>query len=194
MTSTDPRIDVYLDTNVFDFLFTRGFDLCAELPLDEFRLLIPPEVMLEVKLITGTKLCFALATIERCCVKIDYPFGFSNSGQPPDEQRVAGFGVGRFFTKPESDFLHAQVAKSGPFNFEARRKLEQKVAPNEADRALGARSYRAAVLTCDKDRGPIRDAHLDAAHEDPGKRSRVVDLNNFCASNLSLKRFILNVL
>ncbi len=82
-------------------------------------------------------------------------------------------------------FEVAQIRKRGPLR--PPRKLNMTVSPNEADISVGARSFRAVVLSLDEKRkgrkGPINDA-LAAG-------GKVIFLNDFNTSGKSLRDFIL---
>jgi hypothetical protein len=74
-------MSVFIDSNVWNLLFNfrDKFDLCAELPPEEFRILIPREIEMELACIREEKAnlkAFIEATITRCRVETDTLFGF----------------------------------------------------------------------------------------------------------------------
>jgi hypothetical protein len=169
-------ISVYIDNNVWDFLFDRQMDLAAELPRDEFCICITREAEFEIPPMPPEKRAFAEATIARCGITTDVFFGFNDDSRPAEEQRVAGFDQGRWASREEFAFITQQ-----------RTALKDRVRPSklyggEADLSLAARSVHAVVLTLDRKRGPI-----NKAYEQGG---RVVFLTAFEKSGLSLRDFI----
>lgn len=176
--------DAYLDNNVFDFLFERRqLDLRAELPLEEFRILSPPEVLLEVEFMPDNKRQFARNTIERCGVVVDHHFGFGASASlpldPRHERLRRGFGEGRLATDAEVNF-----ERNTPWPKDEPRKPYMEARKNEADIALGARSFRpdTIVLSLDERKGAIRDAHRQGG--------KIIFLAEFDESRQSLREFI----
>ena len=117
-------------------------------------------------------------TITRCGITTDTYFGFNVGSLPQDEQRVGGWDVGRWASGPELEFSARQQ------RWLRQGKRKTKLYVNEADISLAARSFATSciVLTCDKKAGPLRDAY-----EQGGK---VVYLNDFAASRLSLRDYI----
>ena len=85
-------INVFIDNNVWDFLFARRIDLAVALPSERFCLYIPREVEFEVARIPPEKAelkAFIEATIERCGIRTDTFFGFNDDSLPPNEQSYA---------------------------------------------------------------------------------------------------------
>ncbi|MDB6061975.1 MAG: hypothetical protein JWM78_2078 [Verrucomicrobiaceae bacterium] len=64
----------------------------------------------------------------------------------------------------------------------ATKKVSTKLYKNEADISIAARAMHSVVLTLDKKAGPINDAYK--------KGGKVVFLDDFDSSGLSLKEFI----
>lgn len=170
---------VYLDNNVWDFLFARGIDLAEALPREEFTILLPREIEWETRAIPSHKAdlkAFVAATIERCDIRSDVFFGYQNSEIPAGEQRFGGFGVGRYASIKEAAFMREQRLAMGAA------KRSTMLYPNEADISLGARSFEAVVVSADNKRDPIR-----AASEQGGC---VVFLREFEGSGMTLRDFI----
>jgi hypothetical protein len=171
------RIGVYIDHNVWDFLFERRMDLAVELPLDEFCLCITREAEFEIPPTPPEKKAFIEATIAKCRIPTDTFFGFNVDSLPPDEQRVGGWNMGRWASPKEIDFIAEQRTA-----LNATRKRPTKLHPGEADISLAARSFHSVVLSFDKKKGPLKDAY-----EQGGK---VVFLTDFDKSGKSLSDFI----
>jgi hypothetical protein len=173
-------INVFIDSNVWNLLFNfrDKFDLCAELPPEEFRIFVTREVELEIARIPARKAdlkAFVEATIARCGVGTKLFFGF------PDprhfQQRVGGFdGKAKWQTKEERKFIedHKHHVTS--------RVMGSELFENEADLSQGARSHHSVVVTWEgrNKKGPFKDAS--------GKGGKVLFLRrNFDPSTTSLK-------
>jgi hypothetical protein len=169
-------ISVYIDSNVWDFLFDRQMDLAVELPRDEFCICITREAEFEIPPMPPEKRAFAETMIAKCGIATDTFFGFNDASLPISEQRVAGFDQGRWASLEELDFIAQQ-----------RTALKDRMRPSklyvgEADLSLGARSVHSVVLSLDKKRGP-----LNKAYKQGGK---VIFLTDFDNSGLTLREFI----
>lgn len=176
---TTERISVYLDNNVWDFLFVRRLNLAEELPKDEFCVCITREAEFEIPPIPDCKAdlkAFIQATIEGCLVTTDIFFGFHNPDLPDDEQRVGGFGHGRWARSEELEFLAQQQTRIGGKN------PKTKLFKKEADISIAARAFTGVVLSLDAKAGPINDAYKAGG--------RVVFLTDFDKSGLTLRDFI----
>ncbi len=101
-------VSVYVDNNVWDFLFDRGMDLSTELPRKEFCVCLTREAEFEIPPMPPKKRAFVEATIKKCGIPTDVFFGFNDDSLPTDEQRVAGFDVGRWATPEELAFVEQQ--------------------------------------------------------------------------------------
>lgn len=167
-------ISVFIDGNVWNFLFDRNLDLSVELPSDEFILCHTREAEFEIPVGKPELDKFIEATINRCNIKTDSYFGFSDETRPPSEQRFGGFDVGRFATPEEIDFISRHRASQ----IERPTKLQK----NEADIALAARSLHSVVLTLDQKSVPMKNASKQGG--------RVVYLNDFGHQKLPLAVFI----
>src|SRR5215208_7837702 len=87
-------IPVFIDNNVWDFVFEKSLDLCAELPRDQFSIYITREGELEIEGVGPELKAFIEDTIARCGVQTDALFGFDEDGTPPEKRRYRGFGEG----------------------------------------------------------------------------------------------------
>jgi hypothetical protein len=170
-------ISVYIDNNVWDFLFERKFDLAIELPRHEYCLFLTREAEFEIPPIENAELkAFIEKTIKDCGIETRSFFGFYDPRHPPDEQRVGGFNVGYLISNEEAAFIEQQRAKMG-----SDKKSTTRLYKNEADISLAARSFHSVVLSLDK-KGPLKDAY-----EQGGK---VIFLTDFENSRMSLSDFI----
>jgi hypothetical protein len=170
-------IGVYIDHNVWDFLFKRRIDLAVALPRDEFCLCVTREAEFEIPPTPPEKKAFIEATIAKCSIQTDTFFGFNDNSLPSDEQRIGGFNVGRWASPEEIAFIASQRTA-----LKAKKKRPTKLHPGEADISLAARSFHSVVLSLDKKKGPLKDAY-----EQGGK---VVFLTDFDKSGMSLSDFI----
>jgi hypothetical protein len=173
-------ISVYVDNNVWDFLFERRIDLAVELPRDEFCLCLTREAEFEIPPIPPEKAelkAFIEATIAKCGIQADTYFGFNDASLPPEEQRVGGWGHGRWASKEEFAFIAQQRTA-----LKGNKKRPTKLYAGEADISLAARSLHSLVLSLDAKAGPI-----NAAYRQGGK---VVFLTDFDRKGLSLRDFI----
>jgi hypothetical protein len=179
-------INVYIDSNIWNFLFERQIDLAVALPSDRFCLYIPREVELENRAIVrpekaGLK-AFIEATIAKCDIQTDRLFGFNEDSLPPHEQRVGGLDVGRWISPEESAFIAPYKAALRT----AKKRPTTPLYPKEADILLAARASHSVVMSLDDKAGPIRDAHRQGC--------MVVFLTDFDKSGLPLGDFILKSL
>lgn len=177
-------ISVYIDNNVWDFLYSRKIDLSVELPRTEFCLCMTREAEFEIPPIpiekAGLKK-FIQDTINKCVIEPHSYFGFYDPAHSDSEQRVGGFNQGRFASLDEVAFIEQQKTRLG-----TTKKALTKLYKNEADISVAARAIHSVVLTLDKKVGPINDAYKQGGN--------VVFLNDFDSSGLTLKEFILHSL
>lgn len=179
-----PLINVFIDSNVWNFLFDLQIDLAVALPPDRFCLYLPREVELENGAIPPEKVAlraFIEATIAKCDIRTDKLFGFCDDSLPPHEQRVGGFDEGRWISPQEHEFMGQQA----PMEI-AKKRPTTPLYPKEADISLAARASHSVVLSLDAKAGPISDAHRQGG--------MVVFLTDFDQSGLSLGDFILKSL
>lgn len=166
---------VYLDNNVWDFLFKRDIDVCRELPANEFEICITREAEFEIDAIPPEKeelRAFIAEALQRC-VEAKVRFGFHDDRHSEADQRVGGFDVGGLVSVAEHEFHARHRSRQG-----SKKKDSTRLYGNEADLALAAASFDAVVLTLDKKPGPLREAH------DAG--GQVVFLNEFVHGDPSL--------
>jgi hypothetical protein len=171
-------ISVYIDNNVWDFLFARNLDLATELPRENFCVCLTREAEFEIPPIPSNALkAFIDATINKCVIRTDSFFGFNDDSIPQSEQRMRGFDAGRWASQDESAFMSQQRAELGPTT-----KRKTKLYKDEADISLAARSFHSVVLSLDAKTGPINDAYMQGG--------KVVFLTDFDNSGMSLSDFI----
>lgn len=170
---------VFLDHNVWHVLFRRRLGIDAELPRVEFAIGITREAEFEIAAIppdeAGLRDFIAKTRADRDVVADTY-FGFNNEALPQDQQRVGGFGVGRWASADELEFIAKLRGAVKP----SLRKT--KLYKNEADLALAARSFQCVVASFDERSRPLR-----AARDLGGK---VVFLTDWPESGLMLGAFI----
>lgn len=172
-------ISIYIDNNVWDFLYERQLDLSAELPATRYCLCMTREAEFEIPPIPADKAGlkrFIDTTIAKCVQTVSL-FGFYDETLPADEQRFAGFDVGRFASDMELAFIEQQRK-----SITARKKEKTKLFGNEADVSVAARSFESVVLTLDAKKGPI-----NTAYEQGGL---IVFLKEFDDSGLSLSDYV----
>jgi len=172
---------VFIDHNVWDILLALRIDLDVEFPRDLFGIGITREAEFEIAATAAANpalKAYIDEIIERRGITVDSYFGFFDPTLPLDEQRVGGFDVGRWASAPELQFIASQ--RQRPQTTKRKTKLHK----DEADISLAARSFAAStiVLTCDKDRGPLRDAHRQGGN--------VIYLNDFPTSGLALGDYV----
>jgi hypothetical protein len=171
-------IRIYIDNNVWDFLFARNLDLSVELPREDFCVCLTREAEFEIPPIPSTALkAFIDATISKCVIRTDSFFGFNDDSLPQSEQRVAGFDVGRWASSEEIAFMRQQRAQLVPA-----KKRKTKLYKDEADISLGARSFHSVVLSLDAKTGPINNAYKQGG--------KVIFLTDFDNSGISLRSFV----
>lgn len=176
-------ISVYIDNNIWDFLFERKLNLAVELPRDEFCICITREAEFEIPPIPLEKAelkSFIDDTIAKCGIRTDWIFGFNDDSLSQSEQRFAGFDQGRWASQDEIDFM---VQQRTPLTVRTTKKNRKTgLYKDEADIALAARSFHSIVLSLDAKRGPINDAYTQGG--------KVVFLTDFDQSCVSLSDFI----
>ena len=146
------RTTVFIDHNVWDFLFVHQIDLLAEFPAERFALAITREAEFEIAPTPSALQNFIAAEIARCSITVDSLFGWSDERHDPEDQRVGGFNVGRWASAAEVDFYASQQTRL----HEPKKKT--RLYKNEADVALGARAFSSVVMSLDSKPGPLRDA------------------------------------
>lgn len=146
-------VPVFLDGNVWNYMFDRGLALDVELPPDRFSLAITRESEMELVAIPAEKnglRDFIMTAIAERPIPIDSWFGWNVESLPPDEQRNGGFGFGRWASQGEVKFYHDlqnEIRKT---------KKRSKLFANEGDVALASRSSHSLVLSLDAKAGPLK--------------------------------------
>jgi hypothetical protein len=152
-------IGVFIDNNIWDFLFKHQLDLSAELPRPEFALCITSEAEFEHRALEHRKpelWAFINQAQRDASVDTDAYFGFADPELPPHEQRVGGWDFGRFISEEEGKFIAEQRQLNRPSHSTLNEKT--RLFKQEADISLGARSFQSVVLTLDAKGGPLKDA------------------------------------
>jgi hypothetical protein len=113
MRSSELRFEmptsIYIDNNVWDFLFERGIDLSVELPRNEYCLFLTREAEFEIPPIQKRALkAFIEKSIKDCCIETRSLFGFCDHNHPPDEERVGGSDEGYWASTEELAFIEQQ--------------------------------------------------------------------------------------
>ena len=176
-------IGIYIDNNVWDFLYERDIDLSVALPREEFVICITREAEFEIPPIAATNsalAAFIATTINKCLIETDVFFGFNDDSLPPSEQREGGFNFGRFANPEELAFMAQQRTPLKPRH--SIKNLKTRLYKDEADIALATRSFHAIVLSLDAKKGPI-----NKAYQQGGK---IVFLKDFDLSGMLLADFI----
>ncbi|MBV1798553.1 hypothetical protein [Siccirubricoccus sp. G192] len=168
---------IYIDSNVWNWLFESNIDLWEEFPADSYEVCITNEIILEVDSIPEDKNLlreFAERTIKNAGAVNRPYFGFCNPDYQLGQQRAGGFGSGVLAKADEVAFKHM---RSHPAGAARPTGLEK----HEADDALCMRSLHNVVLTLNM-KNPFK-----AAYE---KGGNVVFLNGFESCNISLREFV----
>ncbi len=172
-------VPIFLDNNVWDFLLEREIQLDLALPREYFRLCITRQAEFEIKAIPAEKSNlreYISDMRKKCEIRTDAYFGFANPSIPSNEQRVGGFGFGRFISTHEAAMLRKQTVTIKKF------KRKTKLYSNEADVALAVRSCIAVVLTNDRKKGPLLKSYKAGG--------KVVFLNDFDDMHMPLSEYI----
>ncbi|WP_296727815.1 hypothetical protein [Variovorax sp.] len=137
---------------MWDPVFLRGVNLRLEFPVERYGLAITREAQFEIPGTPNPLRAFIERSIEDWQIRVDTKFGFWDNRHSEEDQRVGGFGFGVWATHEVASFYAAQRDKRMV------RKRKTRLYKNEADIALGARSFEGIVLTLDSKPGPLRDA------------------------------------
>ncbi|MGY8810701.1 MAG: hypothetical protein ACKVK5_06670 [Pseudomonadales bacterium] len=141
---------VYLDNNAWDILFSRGVDLRTALPPSDYELAITREAEFEIASIPNDALrSYVERSINERQIRTDSYFGFMDESLPPDQQRVGGYGVGRFADLSETTILAQESSRIKPSL------RPTGLRKNEADVSFAARSPCGILVTCDS-RGVLK--------------------------------------
>jgi hypothetical protein len=175
-------IYIYIDSNIFDYVYVHGINLSDEFPAGEYEIRIVGEQVLESRAIPegkGWLKEYIYKVIEIWNIKTDKLFGFYDPRHTAEEQRVGGFNVGRYASLSEVEFISEQ-RKTGELE-----KRKSGLYPDETDISLGARAMGGSiVLTLDAKKGPLRTAKERGAP--------VVFLTEFSNSGKSLHDFVID--
>jgi len=183
MSANEHPISVYIDNNVWDFLFLHQIDLSAALPRPDFCICITREAEFEIPPIRENKPWleeFIRASISKCLVEVDSYFGFYDERFPSEQQRVSGFNSGRFADIEELEFMQQQ--RTPLKERHSRMRPKTGLFQDEADISLAARAKHSVVLSLDQKKGPINDAYLQGGN--------VVFLAEFDPARASLAEYI----
>ena len=175
-------IKIYIDNNVWDFLFDKNIGLSEALPGNEFILFITREAEFEIIPMPNEKREYVERMMIRANVATDSYFGFHDERYSVGEQRSGGFGDkfdtsikgGRFIRKDESIAMMSERHLLGKINNKTH------LLSNEADVSLAARAIHSVVLTLDNKKA------LKRARKNTG---RVVGINKW-DNKISLSQFI----
>lgn len=175
-------VDIYMDNNVFDFLYETQIDIVEEFPKELFRLCITKEIKFETEPIQDiAKQQFIQKLIEKDIEIISF-FGFFNDRHLPEKQRAGGFNIGVFSDKENESYRKELNEK---FLVEIKNPKHD-LYKEEADIDLAVRSIKNIVLTFDKKenkkKGPLNDAYE--------KGYKVVFLTGFDTSKETLNLFV----
>ena len=172
---------IYIDHNVWDFLYERNIDLAKELPSENFALHLTREAVFEISPTPDSKRSYIEKTILRCNIDVKPYFGFYDDQHSLSEQRMGGLGFGYLASEEEAIFIQSQKPK-----LSVSKKPKTGLFKNEADIALAARSFHSIVLTLDKKPGPLKNALSQGG--------KVVFLGEIDTSILSLQEFIFSAI
>ena len=167
MASKERNVEkLFIDSNIFNFLFVSRIDLRNEFPETHFELLIVAEQDFENRAIPEKKADlkdFIYTSMNVWNVKTDRLFGFYDDRHLSDEQRIGGFtgvigdagGAGRFACLAESNFIKDERKEN-----EQNKRIKTGLYPDETDISLGARAMAGSiVLTNDAKAGPLPRAY-----------------------------------
>ena len=135
--------DIYIDANVWNFVFDNNIDLLFELPENEFRLLQTREAEFENNAIPEDKIelkAFIKKEIKRCGIQTIFIFGFNDNAIPENERRFGGLEENSvWITSEEKKFRNQQKQELGKLR-------KSKLFKNEADIAIASKSFESIVL------------------------------------------------
>jgi hypothetical protein len=102
---------VFIDGNVWNFLFDRRLDLAAELPAAEWGIMHTREAEFEIPVGKPELDAFITATMERCNVQTDSP---DEPRKPSSVSVVSTSAAGRILTRSHSSQASGHRRLSGP--------------------------------------------------------------------------------
>lgn len=152
-------VRVYIDHNIWDFLYDHKLKIADYFPETEFTLAIAKHGRFELDQMPddgerGLKKAFILDSLVSAVQEV-HTFGFHDPRHSPEHQRSSGFGLGEFTCvsiNQERKRLH------GIYGGKGKRKPSMILERQEADIELGALSMEHYVLTLDKKRDPLRNS------------------------------------
>lgn len=153
-------IGIYLDNNVWDYLYKESIDLSKYFPKEKYNLLISKHGRFEIDQIPDSESTIGLKDFVRdhlsSYISERHTFGFHDPNFPDSEQRVSGFGVGVFTSTEENE---ERKRLKILYSSQEKRKPEMILCKEEADIELGALSMNSFVLTFDKKAGPLKNSY-----------------------------------
>ena len=147
-------ITIYLDHNVWDYLFEQGVDILSELPPEKYTLAITREAEFEIPPTPDARRQYIEMALERCSIQRRPYFGLFDEQHSSSEQRVAGLDEGFMANQQQVEFIESQRHRLG-----LAKRPKTRLHKQEADIALAARSFDSIALTFDKKSGPLKDAY-----------------------------------
>lgn len=171
-------LEIYIDGNIWNFLYDNNIDLLHEFPCIEFRLLQTKEAEIEILAIPADKeelKLFALGEIKRCSIKTISLFGFDSEDTPENLRRYSGFEDAIWASPEINEFRDIEkpnrnITKgSGLFH-------------QEGDISVASRSFKSVVLTLNSKNGPLTRVLQ--------KNGKVIFLNEFEQSETSLRDYV----
>lgn len=177
-------IDIFLDNNVFDFLYEQNIDILNEFPKNQFRICISKEIKFETEPIKDLqKQRFIQDLLEN--ISLVPFFGFFNKQHSIDKQRGGGWDEG-IWSDVENETYRAQLNQKF---LKLKKNPKHDLYTNETDIDLAVRSIKNIVLTFDAKKqekntkkGPLNDAF--------DKNYKVVFLTDIDVRNDSLVNFV----
>jgi hypothetical protein len=186
------KINVYIDSCAWNYLFDHQIDLIDVFPRDTFTLSITREVEIELLAIPDKVDKQPLKTyinegISACNVETTSTFGFAScepDGTLSKIQVYGGFDQGTFQSDEDRDWYASDAVKQ-LLNDKANRKSG--LSDNQADASLAVRSFDSIVLTGEKTTkpGPLKLAAIQGG--------KILSLYGFEKSGLSLQEYIAEV-
>ena len=178
--------DIYLDNNIFDFLYETNIDIVHEFPKELFRLCITKEIKFETEPIQDiAKQQFIQKLIEKD-IKIVSFFIFSDPRHPFDKQRGGCWDDDSAVWDDDAEENEQYRAELNKKFLVEIKNTKHDLYKEEADIDLAVRSIKNIVLTFDKKehkkKGPLNDAYE--------KGYKVVFLTGFDTSKDTLNLFV----
>ncbi len=146
-------VKIFLDNNVFDFLYEKKIDIFQEFLKDGYEICMVKEVDFESELISDPNKCEFVRALKDKIILKQY-FGFYDDRHESSKQRVGGFDNGEYMSCDEGVYYKELLSKF--HKSDEKRKTD--LYKNEADIILAVRSIKNIVLTNDKKKGPLKNA------------------------------------